>query len=124
MVTTWFSIETSEGLATIYDTNITLNVVAMAQLGDAYGVKVGYDDNDSVVIMPLSKADVLRGDIDAKSIFLIKAHSSYMRISSSLLVKMIAEHSHLSFSKTPQRFKTEYDGDAKILRIILKERRD
>ena len=65
----WFSTKEKIGSASFYATNITLNTIASVPFEYAYRVQVGIDDNGNIVIEPLSKERVIRGDLDEENIF-------------------------------------------------------
>jgi hypothetical protein len=120
---TWFDSKEREGVASLYDNNITLNVEASVPFEYAYRVKVGVDEKKNIVIAPLSKERVLRGDLDEYSLLEIAYKKSYSRICSTSLMKRIAEESGLSLSKEAQRFPTSWDEEANLLTIhVAKEK--
>ena len=46
----WFS-KSPRGVATIYDSNITLNTVATNHFKNAYGILVGYASDSKVLLL-------------------------------------------------------------------------
>ena len=117
----WFNAKERNGVASLYATNITLNTTAMYPLDFAYKVQVGVDDNDNIIVKPLSKDVVESGVLDEYSLLKIEFHKSFARISSSVLMKQIAESLNLSLGKSPLQFKTQWDSKENILIILLKE---
>lgn len=114
---TWLNAKEREGVASFYSTNITLNTVASVPFEYAYRVQVGIDDQNNVVIQPLSKDRVERGDLDEYAIQKIAIKKSYSRISSTDIMKRIAQTLRITLDKTPQRFKTRWDDKENILHI-------
>lgn len=114
---TWLNAKEREGVASFYSTNITLNTVASVPFEYAYRVQVGIDDQDNVVIQPLSKDRVERGDLDEYAIQKIAIKKSYSRISSTDIMKRIAQKLNITLDETPQRFKTKWDDKENILHI-------
>jgi hypothetical protein len=116
---TWFDSKEREGVASLYDNNITLNVEASVPFEYAYRVKVGVDEKKNIVIAPLSKERVLRGDLDEYSLLEIAYKRSYSRICSTSLMKRIAAETGLTLSKEAKRFATSWDEDDNLLTIHL-----
>lgn len=114
---TWLNAKEREGVASLYSTNITLNTVASVPFEYAYRVQVGIDDEDNVVIQPLSKDRVERGDLDEYAIQKIAIKKSYSRISSTDIMKRIAQTLKITLDETPRRFKTKWDDKENILHI-------
>lgn len=117
----WFNAKERNGVASLYATNITLNTTAMYPLDFAYKVQVGVDDNDNIIVKPLSKDVVESGVLDEYSLLKIEFHKSFARISSSVLMKQIAESLNLNLGKSPLQFKTQWDSKENILIILIKE---
>jgi len=115
---TWLNAKEREGVASLYSTNITLNTVASVPFEYAYRVQVGIDDEDNVVIQPLSKDRVERGDLDEYAIQKIAIKKSYSRISSTDIMKRIAQTLNITLDETPRRFKTKWDDKENILHIF------
>lgn len=114
---TWLNAKEREGVASLYSTNITLNTVASVPFEYAYRVQVGIDDQENVVIQPLSKDRVERGDLDEYAIQKIAIKKSYSRISSTDIMKRIAQTLKITLDETPRRFKTKWDDKENILHI-------
>ena len=113
----WFSTKEKLGSASFYNTNITLNTIATVPFEYAYRVQVGIDNNGNVVIQPLSKERVTRGDLDEYAILQIAIKKTYSRISSTVLMKQIAETLSLALSDKPLKFNTTWDEVENILTI-------
>ena len=113
----WLNVKDRSGVASLYQNNITLNTTAMYPLDFAYRVQVGIDDDKKIIIMPFSKDTVESGVLDECCLLKLETHKSYARISSTQLLKQIAEELHLSLSKNPLQFETSWDSKENILII-------
>ena len=114
----WLNVASKEGTASLYATNITLNTVASVPLEYAYRVQVGFDDNDNVVIQPLNKEKVIRGDLDEYSLLKISQKKTYSRISSTKIMEQIAEHLGIVLDNEPKKFKTIWNDNENVLVIL------
>ena len=117
MPITWFSTKEKTGSASFYSTNITLNTIATVPFEYAYRVQVGMDEKGNIVIQPLSKERVLRGDLDEYAIQQIAIKKTYSRISSTTLMKRIAESLNITLGEKPMKFETTWDEVENILTI-------
>ena len=113
----WFSTKEKTGSASFYSTNITLNTIATVPFEYAYRVQVGMDENNNIVIQPLSKERVLRGDLDEYAIMQISIKKTYSRISSTPLMKKIAEVLDITLSDKPVKYNTTWNDVDNILTI-------
>ena len=116
----WFNVKDRTGVATLYSNNITLNTAAMSPLDFAYKVQVGIDDNQNIIIKPLSRDVVESGVLDECCLLNLEIHKSFARISSALLLKQISEVLNLNLSKSPTRFETTWDSVENILIVNVK----
>ena len=116
----WFNVKDRNGVASLYPNYITLNTAAMAPLDFAYKVQVGIDDDDNIIIKPLTREIVESGILDECCLLKIEFHKSFARISSALLLKQISEALNLTLSKTPLQFITNWDSVENILIINVK----
>ena len=115
----WFNERPKDGIATLYEGNITLNKVAIENLEDAFSVMLGIDyDNKFVYIKPLSKDQDQRGDIPEKSKYKITIRSSYGRISNKDFMQELASIINRNL-KNPVKCVTTWDIDEKVLIIDL-----
>ncbi len=115
---TWFSAKERLGQASFYDSNITLNTIASVPFDVAYRVQVGIDDDKNIIIEPISKDRVVRGDLDEYSLLTIQTKKSYSRINSTGLMKNIASSLGIELSKTPIKFDAKWDDDNNRLVIL------
>ena len=116
----WFNAKERNGMASLYSNNITLNTVAMYPLDYAFRVLVGIDDDKNIVIKPCSKNEVESGTLDESRLLKLEIHKSFARISSSLLMRQIAEELKIELSKVAVRYETMWDDNKNILTINVK----
>ena len=117
MTIKWFSSKEKIGSASFYNTNITLNTIASIPFEYAYRVQVGMDEEKNVVIQPLPKDKVIRGDLDEYTLYQIAIKKTYSRISSTNLMRKISEALGVDFSGGPVKFETVWDENENILII-------
>ena len=55
LMITWFNVKAKNGVASLYNNNITLNTTAMYPFEDAHRVQVGLDDNGNIVYTIVSE---------------------------------------------------------------------
>ena len=119
----WFDIDKKNKncIATIYDTNITLNKHACDLIDSAYTVMLGIDyDNKALFIKPLNKDVATRGDIPSTSQYNITIRSSYGRISNVDFIKEIKGVLGIDSLKiNPKKFNVEFNKTNNILKIDL-----
>ena len=118
---TWLSTKDEIGSASLYATNITLNTVAMNKFLTAYRVMVGIDDNNNIILAPLDKDRVLRGDLKEEQLQKISSKKTYSRISSSSLMRQIGSRLNIAFSSTPIKCETRWDDNNNVLILKIKE---
>ena len=118
---TWLSTKDEIGSASLYASNITLNTVAMNKFVTAYRVMVGIDDDNNIILAPLDKDRVLRGDLKEEQLQKISSKKTYSRISSSSLMKQIGSRLNIAFSSTPIKCETRWDDNNNVLILKIKE---
>ena len=118
---TWLSTKDEIGSASLYASNITLNTVAMNKFTTAYRVMVGIDDNNNIILAPLDKDHVLRGDLKEEQLQKISSKKTYSRISSSSLMRQIGNRLNIAFSSTPIKCETRWDDNNNVLILKIKE---
>lgn len=118
---TWLSTKDEIGSASLYASNITLNTIAMNKFLTAYRVMVGIDDNNNIILAPLDKDRVLRGDLKEEQLQKISSKKTYSRISSSSLMRQIGSRLNIAFSSTPIKCETRWDDNNNVLILKIKE---
>ena len=118
---TWLSTKDEIGSASLYASNITLNAVAMNKFLTAYRVMVGIDDDNNIILAPLDKDRVLRGDLKEEQLQKISSKKTYSRISSSSLMRQVGSRLNIAFSSTPIKCETRWDDNNNVLILKIKE---
>ncbi|MBQ7995730.1 MAG: hypothetical protein IJ247_05940 [Bacilli bacterium] len=116
----WFNVKAKNGVASLYSNNITLNTTAMYPFEIFDTVQVGLDEEGNIVIQPLSKAVVEKGELDESCLLKLEKHKSFARISSVSLMKQISEIIGVSLSKNAIQYGTSWDSEQNILTILVK----
>ena len=121
----WFDIKEKDKnlIATICDTNITLNKHSCIYLENAYTVMLGIDYNKRLVyIKPLNKDIATRGDIPTSSQYNLSLRSTYGRVSNVEFIKEIKNLLGLeSFKGNPKKYNVSYCEKDHCLVINLEE---
>ena len=115
----WFNVKPRNGVATLYDNNITLNTTAMDPFDIAYKVQVGLSEEGNIMVKPLTKAFVESGELDENSLLKIEMRKSFARIASVSLMKQIGEALNIKLSKSPIQYETSWDSVENILTIDI-----
>ena len=111
MSISWFSSDskTKNCIATIYDSNITLNKFTCDLISNAYTVMLGLDI-------------ATRGDIPQNKQYAITIRASYGRISNVDFIKEIKNLLKVpSLKDTPKKFYVEWSPHGETLKIDLNE---
>lgn len=117
----WFS-KNLDGVATIYETNITLNTVAAENFKNSYSTIVGINQKDSILFIKSLNKEEAVNNYDENDLHPIAIKPSYGRISGKNLIKNICQIFPLDFTKQNSfKFRSEWDQANKYLKIFLKE---
>lgn len=116
----WFNVKAKNGVASLYSNNITLNTTAMYPFEIFDTVQVGLNEEGNIVIQPLSKAVVEKGELDESCLLKLEKHKSFARISSVSLMKQISEIIGVSLSKNAIQYETSWDSEQNLLTILVK----
>ena len=114
---TWLSVRSKEGSASLYKTNITLNTIASTPFEYAYRVQIGLDDDKNILIKPINKDKVLRGDMDEYALLKIAVKKTYARISCTEIMKQLGDALKFDYSLEPLKFPTTWDDNENVLII-------
>ncbi len=117
----WFNVKERVGTISLYQNYLTLNTTAMYPFEAAYKVQVGVDENQQILIKPVTKETVESGVLDEYSLIKIEMHKSFARISSVALLKSISEELKLPLGKTPIQFETKWDEKENVLIAATKK---
>jgi len=116
----WFSTSNKDGIATLYESNITLNKNTIRNIEDAFSVMLGIDkEKKQVVIKPLNKELDQRRDIPPTHKYKITIRSSYGRIANKDFMRSIEKTFNISLAN-PKKYPTYYDEDNHLVIIDLK----
>lgn len=122
----WISKQASKGVATIYESNITLNKTASIHFETAYNVMLGLaEDKKLIAIKPLSKEQATSGTLDREKLYKISVKPSYSRISNKNFIKEVMILLNLDFEKNQNyKFSTKWRNDEKLLIVDLNDKED
>ena len=118
----WFNEEPKEIIVTLTPVNLTINKSGSQFFETANQVMLGYDLNKSLIIIkPLSKDDVLRGDIPEHARYNISINSSYGRIANKSFITRIIQLFNLDLLEKGTKFKAIWKPNQLLLEVNLKE---
>jgi hypothetical protein len=117
----WTSKKPNKGVATIYESNITLNKSASAHFEHAYRVLLGMDkDRNQLALKPITKQAFERGTIPEEKIHKISVRSSYARVSNKRFIEKVVGLANLKlYENNALKFKTTWNDDEDALIIDL-----
>lgn len=119
----WASKKPKEGVATLYESNITLNKSASSHFDHAYSVLLGLDlSSKKVAVKPLSKDESQLGDIPSEKRHKITVKPSYARVCNKKFMREIAELASINLTDNKSfKFKTNWSEDEDALIIDLNQ---
>ncbi len=119
----WTSRKPIEGVATIYESNITLNKSASAHFEHAYCVLLGMDkEENKIAIKPVTKQEFERGTIPEEKRHKITVRSSYARVSNKRFIEKAAKIAGLELNENNAlKFKTMWNDEQDALIIDLNQ---
>ncbi len=117
----WASKKPNEGVATLYESNITFNKSASTHFEKAFNVLLGIDyDTKRVAVKPLSKQEYERGAIPEEKRHKIVVRPTYARVCNKKFMTEIAKLAALNLNDNQAyKFKTSWNKDEKALIIDL-----
>ena len=117
----WASRKPNEGVATLYESNITLNKSASSHFDRAHSVLLGIDyDRKRIAVKPLTKTEGERGDIPEEKCHKITVRPSYARVCNKKFMKEVSEVAGLNLSdNNAVKFKTTWSKNDHALIIDL-----
>lgn len=121
----WFS-KSPKGVATIYESNITLNTVATNHFKNAYGILIGFAaDLKLLLVKSISKEDLSLGLYQDLDIHTISIKPSYGRITGKSIIKKLCELYPIDFTNSSlNKYECEWSPEDKTLKIYLERRLD
>ncbi|MCK5761600.1 MAG: hypothetical protein KAH16_01740 [Candidatus Izimaplasma sp.] len=119
----WISKKPKEGIATLYESNITLNKSASSHFDHAYRVLLGLDqDSKKVAVKPISKDESNIGAIPEEKRHKITVKPSYARVCNKKFMKEIASLVRIDLSNNQSfKFKTKWSSEDSALIIDLNQ---
>lgn len=119
----WASKKPKDGIATLYESNITLNKAASSHFETAYRVLLGLDPNKKrVAIKPVSKEQIDIGGIPEEKRHKITVKSSYARVSNKKFLKEIAELANIELKDNNSfKFQANWSEEEHLLIIELNQ---
>lgn len=119
----WTSRKKSDGMATLYETNITLNKSASTYFEKAYRVLLGFDpEAKRIAVKPITKQEYERGTIPEEKRHKISLRPSYARVSNKRFMQEVAAMLGLTLKDSAAlKVRTEWSLEDKALIIDLKQ---
>ena len=119
----WASKKPKDGVATFYESNITLNKAASSHFESAYNVLLGLDpQSKQVAVKPVSKEEFDIGAIPAEKRHKITVKASYARVCNKKFLKEVAQIAQIDLKDNNSfKFKTNWNSDESILVIDLNQ---
>jgi len=120
----WASKKPNEGVATLYESNITLNKSASSHFDRAHSVLLGIDYNTKrIAVKPVTKMEGERGDIPDEKRHKITVRPSYARVCNKKFMKEVADIAGLDLSdNNAMKFKTTWSAKDHALIIDLTQK--
>ena len=117
----WASKKPNDGIATLYESNITLNKAASSHFEHAYNVLLGLDPSTKrIAVRPLSKEECDIGTVPEEKRHKITVKSSYARVSNKKFLKEVAELAKIDFKDNNSfKYKASWHKDDALLVIDL-----
>lgn len=122
MSVNWFTNE-KQKIATIYETNITLNTAAATYFKNAYSTLIGFDSkNNSLLIKPISKEEAAIKNYTSDDLHAISLKPSYGRINGKSVVSKLRQLFPIDFTKNKShKYLGEWSLEENILKIYLEK---
>lgn len=119
----WASKKPNDGVATLYESNITLNKAASSHFEKAYNVLLGLDpESKKVAVKPISKEEFDIGAIPAEKRHKITVKASYARVCNKKFLKEVAQLAKIELTDNNSfKFKTKWNSEDSILIIDLNQ---
>jgi hypothetical protein len=119
----WASKKPKNGIATLYESNITLNKAASSHFENAYNVLLGLDaDQKLVAVKPISKEEFEIGAIPSEKRHKITVKASYARVSNKKFMREIANVANIELMDNNSfKYKTKWSSEDSLLIIDLNQ---
>lgn len=117
----WASRKPNEGLATLYENNITLNKSASSHFDNAHSVLLGLDhERQRIAVKPITKQELERGIIPEEKRHKITVRPSYARVCNKKFMQEVARLMELNLvDNTAYKFRTLWSKSDHALIIDL-----
>ncbi len=116
----WFSTDESNGFATLYDSNITLNSSCAQHFKDSVGCMLGLDRAKGLIIIkPVSKKDEVQKGI--KDYNKISFKSSYARASNKSFMNLISTTFDLKLGSKGLKYNASWDSAGQYIVVFLND---
>jgi hypothetical protein len=117
----WVSRKPKDGVATLYESNITLNKAASAHFEKAYSVLLGLDEGSrKIAVKPITKEEYELGAIPEEKRHKITVKSSYARVCNKKFMKQISGLINVTLGDNSSfKFKTKWSSENSALIIDL-----
>ena len=119
----WASKKPKDGVATLYESNITLNKSASSHFDHAYNVLLGLDiEGKKIAVKPISKDESQVGGIPAEKKHKITVKPSYARVCNKKFMREIADLIKIDLTDNNSfKFKTNWSEEVHALIIDLNQ---
>lgn len=118
----WYNEEAKDIVITLTAANLTINKAGSVYFESANQVMLGFDKTENtLVIKPLSKAAVLRGDIPEHTRYNITVKASYSRVANKPFIQKVASLFELKLDDKGTKFKANWLESKEMLVVLLKE---
>ncbi|PAT02614.1 hypothetical protein CI105_01265 [Candidatus Izimaplasma bacterium ZiA1] len=123
---TWASKKPKDGVATLYESNITLNKSASSHFDHAYSVLLGLDEGGKrVAVKPVSKEEYQLGTVPEEKSHKITVKPSYARVCNKKFLKDVADLIKLDLSDNKSyKFRAIWSAKDHALIIDLNEKEE
>lgn len=122
MSITWFNGEPREIVVTFTLVNLTINKSGAQFFEKANQVMLGYDEERKVILIkPLSKDEVMRGDIPEHTRYNISINASYGRITNKAFMNRISQLFNLTLDDKGSKYRGTWLVGKNLLEVQLKE---
>lgn len=117
----WVSRKPKDGVATLYESNITLNKAASSHFEKAYSVLLGLDEEKRrIAVKPITKEEYELGAIPEEKRHKITVKSSYARVCNKKFMKQISDLINVTLGDNSSfKFKTKWSSENSALIIDL-----
>ena len=119
----WINKEKTSSAVTLYNNNITLSKQAASFFENSYGIAVGFDiENKVLVLKKVTKEEVLKKEIDEDDVYELTIKPSFGRINSKKLIVELSNYLDFDFSKQlSYKFSAKWNNGLKMLIVDTKE---